>query len=76
MKFVGDLVYCVLIEGSNLNTLMNNVISLYERGILRPRITSVQMTRQELENAGEGEVAVERIHITSCRPDEEPRGIA
>ncbi len=77
LKFVGDLVYYVLIEGSNLNTLMNNAISLYERGILRHRITWVrEMTRQEIEQAGEGEAAVECIHITSCRPDEEPKGAA
>ncbi len=77
MKFVGDLVYYVLIEGSNLNVLMNNAISLYERGILRHRITWVrEMARQESENAGEGEATVERIHITSCRPDEEPKGVA
>ena len=77
LKFVGDLVYYVLIEGSNLNTLMNNAISLYERGILRHRITWVrEMARQELESAGEGEATVERIHMTSCRPDEEPKGAA
>jgi hypothetical protein len=76
MKFVGDLVYLVVIEGSNLNTLMNNAISLYERGILRHRITWVrEMARQELENAGEGEAIVERIHMTCCRPDEEPKGV-
>ena len=41
LKFVGDQIYMVLIEGSNLNMLMNNAISLYERGILRHRVTWV-----------------------------------
>ena len=79
LKFVGDLVYYVLIEGSNLNRLVNGAISLYDRGILRHRVTWVrEMTRHELEKAGEGEVTVERIHTVSCRPDEEPkeRGLA
>jgi hypothetical protein len=76
LKFVGDLVYLVLIEGSNLNTLMHNAVSLYERGILRHRVTWVrEMARQELENEGEGEATVERIHMTCCRPDEEPKGV-
>ena len=76
LKFVGDLVYLVLIEGSNLNTLMNNAISLYDRGILRHRITWVrEMTRQELENTGEGEATVEHIRTVSYRPDEEPKNV-
>lgn len=76
LKFVGDLVYLVLIEGTNLNTLMNNVISLYDRGILRHRITWLrEMTRQELENASEGEATVEHIRMISHRPDEEPKNV-
>lgn len=76
LKFVGDLVYVVLIEGSNLNVLVNGAISLYDRGILRHRVTWVrEMTRQQLERAGEGEVSVERVRILSYRPDEEPKGV-
>ncbi len=76
LKFVGDQVYLVFIEGSNLNVLVNDGMSLYERGILRHRITWVrEMTRREIEEAGEGEVTVERIRTTSYRPDEQPKGV-
>ena len=76
LKFVGDLVYLVLLEGSNLNALVNGAVSLYDRGIQRHRVTWVrEMTRQQVERAGEGEVTVERIRILSHRPDEEPKGI-
>lgn len=76
LRFVGDLIYAVCIEGSNLNVLMSNAISLYERGILRHRVTWVrEMPRQEVESAGEGETTVERIHTVSYRPDEEPEGL-
>lgn len=76
LKFVGDLVYLVLIEGTNLNLLVNGAVSLYDRGILRRRITWVrEMTRQEVVKAGESEVTVEHIRTLSCRPDEEPQGV-
>jgi hypothetical protein len=39
LRFVGDLVYLVLLEGPNLNALTNNAVSLYARGILRHRVT-------------------------------------
>src|SRR5688572_9918362 len=37
VKFVGDLVYLALIEGSNLNALVRDTVSLYE-GIQRHRV--------------------------------------
>ena len=37
LKFVGDLIYLVLLEGSNLNALVNGAVSLYDRGIQRHR---------------------------------------
>ena len=74
LKFVGDLVYLVLLEGSNLNALVNGAVSLYDRGIQRHRVTWVrEMTRQQVELAGEGEATVERIRVLSHRPDEEPK---
>jgi hypothetical protein len=76
LKFVGDLVYLVLLEGSNLNALVNQSVSLYDRGIQRHRVTWVrEMTRQQMQKAGEGEVIVERIRIVFYRPDEEPKGV-
>src|SRR3954452_22855256 len=38
LRFVGDMVYLVLLEGSNLNALVNNSVNLYDRGILRHRV--------------------------------------
>lgn len=76
LKFVGDLVYLVLIEGSNLNAAINHAVSLYDRGIQRHRVTWVrEMTRQQVEKAGEGEVIIEAIRTVCYRPDEEPKGI-
>lgn len=73
---MGDLVYLVLIEGSNLNALVQDTVSLYERGLQRHRITWVrEMSRQEQEKAGEGEVVIERIRRYAHRPDEEPNGL-
>ena len=76
LKFVGDLIYLVLLEGSNLNALVNGAVNLYDRGIQRHRITWVrEMTRQQVERAAEGEATVERMRILSHRPDEEPNGV-
>lgn len=76
LKFVGDLIYLVLLEGSNLNALVNGAVSLYDRGIQRHRITWVrEMTRQQVQQAADGDVTVERIRLLSHRPDEEPQGV-
>ena len=34
-----------------------------------------EMTRQQAQNAAEGEVTIERIRILSHRPDEEPQRV-
>ena len=76
LKFVGDLVYLVLLEGSNLNALVNGAVNLYDRGIQRRRITWVrEMTPHQARQAGDDEVTVERIRVLSHRPDEEPSGV-
>lgn len=77
LTFVGNLVHLVLLEGANLNALVKNAVSLYDRGILRRRVTSWvrEMTRHELSKAGQGEVTIERIRTLSHRPDEEPKGV-
>jgi hypothetical protein len=75
LKLVGDMVYLVLLEGSNLNTFVNGSVSLYS-GIQRHRITWVrEATSQQAARAGAGEVTVERIRMVSHRPDEEPKGV-
>jgi len=77
LKFTGDLVYLVLIEGSNLNALAKGAVNLYDHGIQRHRITWVrEMTRQQVERAAEGEVTIERIRTLSYRPDDEPKEVA
>jgi hypothetical protein len=77
LKFVGDMVYLVLLEGSNLNALVNQSVSLYDRGILRHRVSWVrEMSRAERESAGDRDVVIERIHLLAHRPDEEPKGVA
>ena len=76
LKFVGDMVYLVLLEGSNLNAPINGCTNLYDRGIQRHRVTWVrEMTRQQVEKADEADVTIERIRILSHRPDEEPQRV-
>ena len=60
LKFVGDMIYLVLLQGSNLNALVNGSMNLYDRGIQRHRVTWVrELTRRELEKAEEGEVTID-----------------
>jgi hypothetical protein len=76
LKFVGDKIYLVRVEGSNLNGLVNGSASLYDRGILRHRVSWLrEMTRSEVEKAGKGEVTIERIRMLSYRSDQEPQGV-
>jgi len=77
LRFVGDLVHLVLIEGSNLNVLSGKGgASLYDRGILRHRVTWVrEMTRMQIQRTVEGDATIERIRVHSHRSDEEPVGI-
>lgn len=76
LKFVGDEISLVLLEGSNLNAVVNGAVSLYS-GLQRNRITWIrEMSRPQLQKAGEGEVTVEHIRTVSYRPDEEPKGAA
>lgn len=75
LKFVGDLVYLVLIEGSNLNAPIGGAVSLYDRGILRQRVSWVrEMTPQQGREARPGDVVVDRIRTVTHRADEEPKG--
>lgn len=77
LKFVGDAIYLVHIQGSNLNAVVNDGANLYQRGIQRHRVTWVrEMTSQQVAKATAGEVTVERILTLSHRPDEEATGIA
>jgi hypothetical protein len=76
LKFTGDEITLVLLEGSNLNALVKGSVNLYERGIQRHRVTWVrEMPRDEAARAREGEVAVERIYLLSHPNGEEPKGV-
>jgi hypothetical protein len=76
LKFTGDQIHLVLLEGSNLNALINGSISLFDRGILRHRVTWVrEMPKQEAATVREGEVAVRRIHVLAYPHGEEPKGV-
>ena len=74
LKFVGDMIYLVLIEGSNLNALVGGAVSLYDRGVQRHRVSWVrEMTPQQAELAQPGDVVIDRIYVVSYRVDEEPK---
>jgi hypothetical protein len=76
LKFTADQLYLVLLEGSNLNALVNGSVSLYDRGIQRHRVTWVcEMPRLEAAWAGEGEVTVRCIRMLSYRHGEEPKAV-
>jgi hypothetical protein len=76
LKFNGDEITLVLLEGSNLNALVNGSVSLYDRGLQRHRVTWVrEMHKQEVPNAREGEVTVRCIRMLSHRHGEEPKGV-
>lgn len=76
LRFVGDLIHEVRIEGSNLNVTTGSGASLYDRGILRHRVTWVrEMSRTQLQRTGEGDVCIERIRVHTHKPDEEPVGV-
>jgi hypothetical protein len=73
LKFVGDAIYLVVLEGSNFASLVNGSASLFDRGIQRHRVTWVrEMSRLQIEKAGAGEVTVEHIRLVSYRPDDKP----
>ena len=76
LKFMADQLYLVLLEGSNLNALVNGSVSLYDRGIQRHRVTWVrEMSRQEAANVRDGEVAVRCIRMLTYRQGEEPKAV-
>ena len=62
IKFAGDAVTLVLIQGSNLDMPVNGAVNLTEWGLQQHRITWVrEMDDDELRKAGESEPTVDRI---------------
>jgi hypothetical protein len=71
MLFAGSELYLVRLCGRNLNKLLDNGISLYERGLLRHRVTWVrEADRHESQSLPREECLVERIEVKAVTPDE------
>src|SRR6266853_2040125 len=65
LKFSGDLVYLVLIRGSNLDLPLNEgAINLTHAGLQRHRVLWVrEMTKEEIRQVGETGPTIDRIEI-------------
>ena len=65
IKFSGDLVYLVLIRGSNLDKpLKNGGVTLTHAGFQRHRLIFVrEMTEDEIAQAGESEPTIDSIEV-------------
>ena len=65
LKFSGDLVYLVLIRGSNLDRPLNEgSISLTHAGLQRHRVLWVrEMTAEEIRNVGETGPTIDSIEM-------------
>ena len=65
IKFSGDLVYLVLIKGSNLDQpLKNGAVTLMHAGFQRHRLIWVrEMTEAEIDSAGEMEPTIDSIEV-------------
>jgi hypothetical protein len=65
MKFSGDLVYLVLIRGSNLDRpLLDTTINLTTAGLQRHRVVWVkEMTDDEIRNVGENGPTIDSIQV-------------
>lgn len=69
LKFAGDTVYRVTIEGSNLGQAVEPSVNLYEKGLLRHRITWIrEMDPEELKRIGGKAPTIDRIRIEEFRP--------
>lgn len=76
LKFVGDLITLVLIEGNNLNVMVDQSASLYTRGLQRHRITWLrEMTPLQIASAGRNELTIARIRLHAYRSDEKPENV-
>ena len=72
LKFSGDLVYLVLIRGSNLDhPLGDGNIDLVRAGIQRHRVTWLrEMTEDEIRHVGEAGTTIDRIEIAEFESHE------
>lgn len=65
LKFTGDLVYLVLVRGSNLDRpLADSTINLTSAGLQRHRVVWVkEMTEEEVRQAGESVPTIDSIQV-------------
>jgi hypothetical protein len=75
LKFSGDLVYLVLIRGSNLDKpLSEGSINLTNAGLQRHRVLWIrEMTGEEIERVGETGPTIDSIEVGECATLEEQR---
>ncbi len=74
LKFTGDVVTLVFIQGSNLDALVNQSVNLTDRGIQRHRISFVrEMEEAELRKTGVTGPTIDRIDIAEFETHDELR---
>lgn len=75
LKFSGDLVYLVLIRGSNLDKpLAEGAINLTHAGLQRHRVLWIrEMTEEEIERVGESGPTIDSIEVGEFVTYEERR---
>ncbi len=75
LKFSGDVVYLVLIRGSNLAKPLNDgAINLTQAGLQRHRILWIaEMTEEEIQQVGESGPTIDSITIAEFETQEELR---
>jgi len=73
LKFSGDLVYLVLIKGSNLDKpLEDGGINLTRGGLQRHRVLWVaEMTKDEIEHIGDSGPTIDRIDVGEFENNDE-----
>ncbi len=72
LKFSGDLVYLVLIRGSNLDRPLNEGdVNLLHAGLPRHRVVWIrEMTREEIEQIGEKGPTIDSIELAEFESHE------
>ncbi|MFM7319718.1 MAG: hypothetical protein ACKO9H_16375 [Planctomycetota bacterium] len=72
LKFSGDLVYLVLIRGSNLDQpLTDSTINLTSAGLQRHRVVWIrEMTSDEIRQVGESGPTIDRIEVVEFQTHE------
>jgi hypothetical protein len=73
LKFSGDLVYLVLIQGSNLDLpLKDGAANLTTGGLQRHRVLWIQeMSEEDIRNVGEKGPTIDRIEVAQCESQAE-----